>query len=102
MAVGASRPTVCNREQARSWQQYWYGAGRVAAGRIHPPPGRRVVHRAERMLNCLSSLAHGLWICIKALLHSFEQMLMESAGIDMDGLLTLQSAGDVRCLLKKW
>jgi hypothetical protein len=22
--------------------------------------------------------------------------------IDMDGLLTLQSAGDVRCLLKEW
>jgi hypothetical protein len=27
---------------------------------------------------------------------------VESAGIDMDGLLTLQSAGDVRCLLKEW
>ena len=34
------------------------------------------LHRAERMLNCLSTLAHGLWISIKALLHSFEQMLI--------------------------
>jgi hypothetical protein len=34
------------------------------------------LHRAERMLDCLATLAHGLWICIKALLHSFEQMLM--------------------------
>lgn len=33
-------------------------------------------HRAERMLDCLATLAHGLWVCIKALLHSFEQMLM--------------------------
>ena len=28
------------------------------------------------MLDCFSTLAHGLWICIKALLHSFEQMLL--------------------------
>jgi hypothetical protein len=27
-------------------------------------------------LDCLSALAHGVWICIEALLHSFEQMLM--------------------------
>ena len=30
----------------------------------------------ERMLDRLSTLAHGLWICIKALLHCFEQVLM--------------------------
>src|SRR4030095_9641287 len=34
------------------------------------------LHRAERMLDRLPTLAHGLWGCIKALLHSFEQMLM--------------------------
>jgi hypothetical protein len=28
------------------------------------------------MLDRLATLAHGLWVCIKALLHSFEQMLM--------------------------
>jgi hypothetical protein len=28
------------------------------------------------MLDCLSTLAHGLWVCIKALLRSLEQMLM--------------------------
>src|SRR5258705_6617652 len=28
------------------------------------------------MLDCLSSLAHGFWVCIEALLHSLEQMLM--------------------------
>jgi hypothetical protein len=28
------------------------------------------------MLDCLSTLAHRLWVCIKALLHRFEQMLM--------------------------
>src|ERR1700731_3773471 len=28
------------------------------------------------MLDRLSTLAHGLWVCIKALLHSLEQMLM--------------------------
>lgn len=33
-------------------------------------------HRAERMLDCLSTLAHGLWVCIKALLHGLEQILM--------------------------
>ena len=26
------------------------------------------LHRAERMLDCLSTPAHGLWVCIKALL----------------------------------
>ena len=30
------------------------------------------LHRAERMLDCLSTLTHGLWICIKALLHGLE------------------------------
>src|SRR6267143_89916 len=34
------------------------------------------LHRAERMLDRLATLEHGLWVCIKALLHSFEQMLM--------------------------
>jgi hypothetical protein len=34
------------------------------------------LHRAERMLDGLSTLAHGLWVCIKALPHSLEQMLM--------------------------
>jgi hypothetical protein len=34
------------------------------------------VHRAERMLDRLAALAHGLWVCIKALLHSLKQMLM--------------------------
>jgi hypothetical protein len=28
------------------------------------------------MLDRLATQAHGLWVCIKALLHSFEQMLM--------------------------
>jgi hypothetical protein len=28
------------------------------------------------MLNCLATYAHGLCVCIKALLHSVEQMLM--------------------------
>ena len=32
------------------------------------------LHRAERMLDRLATLAHGLWVCIKALLHSFEQV----------------------------
>jgi hypothetical protein len=30
------------------------------------------LHRSERMLDCLSTLTHGLWICIKALLHGLE------------------------------
>src|SRR6478735_9040428 len=34
------------------------------------------LHGAERMLNRLATHAHGLYVCIKALLHSFEQMLM--------------------------
>jgi hypothetical protein len=34
------------------------------------------LHRSERMLDCRSTLAHGLWVCIKALLHSLEQMRM--------------------------
>src|ERR1700686_1403980 len=34
------------------------------------------LHRAERMLDRLATQAHGLWVCIKALLHSIEQMLM--------------------------
>jgi hypothetical protein len=33
-------------------------------------------HRAERMLDCLPALAHRFGVCIKALLHSFEQMLI--------------------------
>jgi hypothetical protein len=33
------------------------------------------LHRVERMLDCFSTLAHGLWICIKALLHSFVLLL---------------------------
>ena len=34
------------------------------------------LHRAERMFDRLPTLAHGLWVCIKAQLHSIEQMLM--------------------------
>lgn len=34
------------------------------------------LHRAERMLNGLATLAHSERVCIKALLHSIEQMLM--------------------------
>ena len=34
------------------------------------------LHRAERMLDFLATPAHGVWVCIKALLHSSEQMLM--------------------------
>jgi hypothetical protein len=34
------------------------------------------LHRAERVLDCLATLAHGLWVCIKALLHGIKQMLM--------------------------
>jgi hypothetical protein len=34
------------------------------------------LHRAERMLDGLSTLAHCFWICIKTLLYSIEQMLM--------------------------
>lgn len=30
------------------------------------------LHRAERMLDCLSTLAHRFWVCIKALLHGLE------------------------------
>ena len=33
-------------------------------------------HRAERILDRLATLAHGLWVCIKALLHGLEQILM--------------------------
>ena len=36
-----------------------------------------IVYRdASGQLDRLATLAHGLWICIKALLHGFEQMLM--------------------------
>jgi hypothetical protein len=28
------------------------------------------------MLDCLSTLTHRFWVCIKALLHSLEQMLV--------------------------
>src|SRR6202000_3204114 len=34
------------------------------------------LHRAKRMLDCLSTLSHRFRVCIKALLHRFEQMLM--------------------------
>ena len=34
------------------------------------------LHRAERMLDRLATLAHGLWVCIKALLHGIEQVLV--------------------------
>ena len=34
------------------------------------------LHRTERMLDGLSTLAHCFWICIKTLLYSIEQMLM--------------------------
>src|SRR5215475_11576509 len=34
------------------------------------------LHGAERMLDCLATLAHRLWVCIKALLHGFEQILV--------------------------
>jgi hypothetical protein len=37
---------------------------------------RAGLHRAERMLDRLSTLAHGLWVCIKAPLHSLEQILV--------------------------
>jgi hypothetical protein len=30
------------------------------------------LYRAERMLDRLETLAHGLWVCIKALLHSLK------------------------------
>ena len=36
------------------------------------------LHRAERMFESLSPLAHRLWVCVEALLHSFEQMLVLS------------------------
>ncbi|MGX1075475.1 hypothetical protein AB7M45_006085 [Bradyrhizobium elkanii] len=36
--------------------------------------------RAERMLDGLTTLAHSLWVCIKALLHSLEQMLIWQYG----------------------
>lgn len=32
--------------------------------------------RAERMLDCFSTLAHRFWVCVKALLYSLKQMLM--------------------------
>ena len=44
-------------------------AGRVR--RLHAS-----VHRAERMLDCLAALAHRFRVCIEALLHGFEQMLV--------------------------
>ena len=34
------------------------------------------LHRAERMLDCLPTLAHRFGVCIKALLHRVEQMLV--------------------------
>jgi hypothetical protein len=34
------------------------------------------LHRAERELDCLSALTHGFRVCVKAQLHSLEQMLV--------------------------
>src|SRR5262249_13132604 len=34
------------------------------------------LHGTEGMLDCLATLAHRFWVCVKALLHSLEQMLM--------------------------
>ena len=48
------------------WERFGQGVRRPHAG----------FHRAERMFDRLATLAHGLWVCIKPLLHSFEQMLM--------------------------
>src|SRR5258705_12661388 len=48
------------------WKRFSHEVRRPHAG----------LHGAERMLDRLATHAHGLWICIKALLHSFEQMLM--------------------------
>ena len=35
----------------------------------------RAFTRAERVLDRLATLAHGLWVCIKPLVNSLEQML---------------------------
>jgi len=37
------------------------------------------------MLDRLTTQAHGVWVCIKALLHSFKQMLMLHRGIRRSG-----------------
>jgi hypothetical protein len=41
-----------------------------------PCRSHAALYRAERMRDCLATLAHGVWVCIKTLLHSLEQMLM--------------------------
>jgi probable addiction module antidote protein len=43
------------------------------------------LHRSEGMLDCFSTLAHGLWVCIEALLHSFEHAHYESCAIILRG-----------------
>jgi hypothetical protein len=48
------------------WKRFGEEVGRSHAG----------LHRAERMLDRLATQAHGMRVCIKAPLHSFEQMLM--------------------------
>ena len=32
----------------------------------------RLLHRTEGMFDCLATLAHRFWVCVKALLHSLE------------------------------
>ena len=44
------------------WKRFGEEVGRPHAG----------LYRAERMFDRLETLAHGLWVCIKALLHSLE------------------------------
>jgi hypothetical protein len=48
------------------------------------------------MLDRLATLAHGLWVCIKALLHSFEQMLVLTTFF-VDN--SLRAANVARCSL---
>ena len=33
----------------------------------------RLLHRTEGTFDCLATLAHRFWVCVKALLHSLEQ-----------------------------
>jgi hypothetical protein len=51
-------------------------------------------HDAERMLDCFATLTHGVRVCIEAMLHSLEQVLMLSSRI-LIGIYSGMRAGAI-------
>ena len=62
---------IVGQDRKRHFGGYFWKRFRQEVCRPHPG-----LHGAEWVLDCLSTLAHRLWVCVKALLHSLEQMLV--------------------------